>query len=138
MSKFDPATVLRGEQSSSEGDDKDDGIGLDEKGQAHMLRLLTSKQGWQWLSYSTISGGMQSEDGTWFEFYCNGIINVGGKQVLGDWLIKVTGKGLEMVGMKVAKGVRSLLKVGRTTNSLQPIAVQSIIIEPMELEGQDD
>jgi hypothetical protein len=139
MSSFDPAQLLRGDLSHvKKGDDQGDGIGTDEKGQTPMLRLITSKQGFQWLHYATLSWGDQSEDGTWFDFYYNGLIKYEGKLIVGDWLVKVRGTGLELICYKISKHVRSLLKVGSTANSQQQIVVESILIEPTKLEGQDD
>lgn len=138
---FDPGEILRARggaaarngQLSGDGDDGD-GVGLVEKGQTLMLRLVTSTQGSQWLTYGSMVGGRQADDGTWFELLYKGILLIGGKHLFGDWSIMVKGEGLEPICHHVAKGVRSLLKTGKAMNSHQPVNVASIVVNPIQVE----
>lgn len=130
-----------------------DGGGIGQRSEKHptaTLRLIGTNLGHQWIAYGHVGGGSQDYRLTegiegrgrkvqcdWFFFYYQGILHTDGRDVFGDWKVTVRGSGLEPVANDVARQVRSLLRVGEAENSLQPVRLESITIEPYTPEPQD-
>ena len=127
-STYDPSKYATGLTASEEG-----GTGLArEKHPVASLRVFTGPEDAEWLLYGGVLGGAQGKG--WIEVYYRGIVRQDKNHVIGDWLLRIEGEGLEPLAHQLGKQVRNILKVGKEEN----YEVKSIRLVPLKLVEQED
>ncbi len=127
-SAYDPSAYARGLVTSEEG-----GTGLArEKHPVASLRVFSGPDAADWLLYGGVQGGAQGKG--WVEVYYRGIVRQDKKHVIGDWVLRIEGEGLESLAHQLGKQVRTMLKVGKEEN----YEVKTISLEPLKLVEQED
>lgn len=131
---YDPARFLRGDV---EKDEEKYGK-LNEKHPVPFLRVFGSNYGSQWVPYGSHHFGRQDEQGNcrWFYIAFEGMLEIGGELVFGNWKMTVRGEGMEYIAYNVSKHTASSLKPGSGVNDNQPVKVESITFSPYELKPQ--